>query len=170
MQKRAWGPFWTNASPSGNKQAMRLESDESLVALLSSVARIALVGASPKPDRPSHSVMRFLLEEGFEVIPVNPALAGQTLLGLPVYASLAEVPGTIDMADVFRDSQFLPDITQALIELGIPALWTQLGVTHSQAEQAALAAGINLVIDRCPAIEVPRLRDLGLLPARPLHQ
>ena len=155
MQKRAWGPFWTNASPSGNKQAMRLESDESLVALLSSVARIALVGASPKPDRPSHSVMRFLLEEGFEVIPVNPALAGQTLLGLPVYASLAEVPGTIDMADVFRDSQFLPDITQALIELGIPALWTQLGVTHSQAEQAALAAGINLVIDRCPAIEVP---------------
>ncbi len=149
---------------------MRLESDESLVALLSSVARIALVGASPKPDRPSHSVMRFLLEEGFEVIPVNPALAGQTLLGLPVYASLAEVPGTIDMADVFRDSQFLPDITQALIELGIPALWTQLGVTHSQAEQAALAAGINLVIDRCPAIEVPRLRDLGLLPARPLHQ
>ena len=143
MQKRAWGPFWTNASPSGNKQAMRLESDESLVALLSSVARIALVGASPKPDRPSHSVMRFLLEEGFEVIPVNPALAGQTLLGLPVYASLAEVPGTIDMADVFRDSQFLPDITQALIELGIPALWTQLGVTHSQAEQAALAAGIG---------------------------
>ena len=149
---------------------MRLESDESLVALLSSVARIALVGASPKPERPSHSVMRFLLEEGFEVVPVNPALAGQTLLGLPVYASLAEVPGAIDMADIFRDSQFLPDITQALIALKIPAMWTQLGVTHLPAEHAALTAGVNLVIDRCPALEVPRLRELGLLPAPPLHR
>ena len=148
---------------------MRLESNESLVALLSGATRIGLVGASPKPDRPSHSVMRFLLEEGFEVVPVNPALAGQTLLGRPVYASLAEVPGTIDIADIFRDSQFLPDITQASIALKIPAMWTQLGVTHLPAERAALAAGVNLVIDRCPAIEVPRLRDLGLLPARPLH-
>lgn len=170
MQKRASGPFWTNANQSGNKQPMRLESDESLVALLSSVARIALVGASPKPDRPSHSVMRFLLEEGFEVVPVNPALAGQALLGLPVYASLAEIPGTIDMADIFRDSQFLPDISEALIALKIPAMWTQLGVTHLPAEEAALAAGINLVVDRCPAIEVPRLRELGLLPAQPLHR
>lgn len=149
---------------------MRLESDESLVSLLSSVRRVAVVGASPKPDRPSHRVMRFLLEEGLEVVPVNPALTGQTLLDLPVYPSLAEVPGPVDMADIFRDSLVLPEITKALIGLKIPAMWTQLGVTHLQAEQAALAAGINLVIDRCPAIEVPRLRKLGLLPAQPLRR
>ena len=144
---------------------MHVESDEAIAALLVQVKRIALVGASAKPERPSHRVMQFLLDEGYEVLPINPGLAGQRLLGQTVYASLADLPTSVDMADIFRDATSLPEVTQDVVAAGIPVMWTQLGVAHSEAEHAALDAGLQLVVDRCPAIEIPRLRDAGLLPA-----
>ena len=143
---------------------MRLESDEAIAQLLAQVKRIALVGASAKPERPSHRVMQFLLDEGYEVIPINPGLAGQKLLGQTVHASLADLPTSVDMADIFRDAASLPEVTQDVVAVGIPAMWTQLGVVHSEAERTATAAGLQVVMDRCPAIEIPRLRDAGLLP------
>ena len=148
---------------------MRLESDEAIAQLLVQVKRIALVGASAKPERPSHRVMQFLLDEGYEVLPVNPGLAGQSLLGQTVYASLADLPTSVDMADIFRDAASLPEATQDVVAAGIPAIWTQLGVVHTEAERTGLDAGLQLVVDRCPAIEIPRLRDAGLLPARRLQ-
>ena len=144
---------------------MRLESDEAIARLLVQVKRIALVGASAKPERPSHRVMQFLLDEGYEVLPINPGLAGQRLLGQTVHASLADLPTSVDMAEIFRDAASLPEVTEDVVTARIPAMWTQLGVVHSEAEQAALDAGMQLVVDRCPAIEIPRLRGAGLLPA-----
>ena len=148
---------------------MRLESDEAIAHLLAQVKRIALVGASAKPERPSHRVMQFLLDEGYEVIPINPGLAGQKLLGQSVHASLADLPTSVDMADIFRDAASLPEVTQEVVAAGIPAIWTQLGVVHTEAERTGLDAGLQMVIDRCPAIEIPRLRDAGLLPSRSLQ-
>ncbi len=148
---------------------MRLESDEAIAQLLAQTKLIALVGVSAKPERPSHQVMRFLLDEGYKVFPINPGLAGQKLLGQTVHASLAELPARVDMADIFRDAASLPKVTQDVVAAGIPAMWTQLGVVHSEAERTAAAAGLQMVIDRCPAIEIPRLRDAGLLPARRLQ-
>lgn len=147
---------------------MRLESDEAIAQLLEQVKRIALVGASAKPERPSHRVMQFLLDEGYEVLPINPGLAGQRLLGQPVYTSLVDLPISVDMADIFRDAASLPEVTQDVVAAGIPAMWTQLGVVHGEAERIGLDADLKMVVDRCPAIEIPRLRDAGLLPARHL--
>ncbi len=148
---------------------MRLDSDEAIAQLLLQVKRIALVGASAKPERPSHRVMQFLLDEGYEVLPINPGLAGHRLLGQQVHASLADLPTSVDMADIFRDAASLPEVTQAVVAAGVPAMWTQLGVVHSEAQHTAVDAGLQLVVDRCPAIEIPRLRDAGLLSSRPLH-
>mgnify|MGYP001192703536 FL=1 len=148
---------------------MHLESDEAIAELLAQVKRIALVGASAKPERPSHRVMQFLLDEGYEVLPINPCLAGQKLLGQSVHASLAVLPTSVDMADIFRDAASLPVVTQEVVDAGIPVIWTQLGVVHTEAERTGLDAGLQMVIDRCPAIEIPRLRDAGLLPSRSLQ-
>ena len=148
---------------------MRLESDQAIAELLTQVKRIALVGASAKPERPSHRVMQFLLDEGYEVLPINPVLAGQRLLGQTVYTSLADLSISVDMADIFRDAASLPGITQDVVAARIPAMWTQLRVVNVEAERIAVDAGLQLVADRCPAIEVPRLRDAGFLPPRPLH-
>ena len=148
---------------------MRLESDEAIAQLLLQAKRIALVGASAKPERPSHRVMQFLLDEGYEVLPINPGLAGQRLLGQTVSASLADLPTSVDMADIFRDAASLPEVAQDVVDAGIPTIWTQLGVVNAEAERTALDAGLQLVLDRCPAIEIPRLRDAGLLPYPPLQ-
>ena len=148
---------------------MRLESDQAIAELLTQVKRIALVGASAKPERPSHRVMQFLLDEGYEVLPINPVLAGKRLLGRTVYTSLADLPTSVDMVDIFRDASSLPGITQDVVDARIPAMWTQLRVVNVEAERIAVDAGLQLVADRCPAIEVPRLRDAGFLPPRPLH-
>ena len=148
---------------------MRLESDQAIAELLTQVKRIALVGASAKPERPSHRVMQFLLDEGYEVLPINPVLAGQRLLGRTVYTSLADLPTSVDMVDIFRDAASLPGITQDVVDARIPAMWTQLRVVNVEAERIAVDAGLQLVTDRCPAIEMPRLRDADFLPPRPLH-
>lgn len=131
-------------------------SDEAIRALLAGVRRIALVGASNKPVRPSHGVMGFLLDHGYQVVPVNPGLAGQDILGQRVVASLAEA-GPVDMVDVFREPAAAPAIARDAVAIGARALWLQLGVISAEAAAIARAAGLVFVQDRCPAIEIPRL-------------
>jgi len=134
-----------------------IADDAGIAALLGRVRRIALVGASANPARASHGVMKFLLARGHEVVPVNPGLAGQDLLGHRVAASLGEIEGRVDMVDVFRQSDAVPGIVEEAIAMGAGALWLQLGVVHEEAAARAVAAGLDVVMDRCPAIEVRRL-------------
>lgn len=123
---------------------------------------IGLVGASAKPERPSHGVMRFLQQQGFRVIPVNPGLDGQILNGERVYARLADIPeakaGTIDMVDIFRNSADALQAARDAIEIGARTIWMQLGVVNETAATEARAAGLTVIMDRCPAIEIPRLQ------------
>jgi predicted CoA-binding protein len=132
-------------------------SDDDIRALLARVRRIALVGASAKPGRPSHGVMRFLLDHGFQVVPVNPGLAGQEIHGQTVVPTLAEA-GPVDVVDVFREPAATPEIARQAVAIGAPALWLQLGVVNAEAAAIARDAGMVFVQDRCPAIEIPRLR------------
>ena len=127
--------------------------------VLKSVKTIALVGASPNPSRPSHGVMGFLLSKGYHVVPVNPGQAGKTILGQTVYGHLADIPETIDMIDVFRASEHVDSVVDEALALDHPpkAIWLQLGVRNDDAAEKAEAAGVKVVMDRCPAIEYPRL-------------
>ncbi|HEI8865513.1 TPA: CoA-binding protein [Serratia odorifera] len=131
--------------------------DREIAALLQQVKTIALVGASDKTSRPSYGVMAYLLSQGYQVTPVSPKLAGQTLLGQPVYASLAEIPHAIDMVDVFRNSEAAYGVAQEAIAIGAKALWLQIGVINQQAADLANEAGLQVVMDRCPKIDIPRL-------------
>lgn len=131
-------------------------TDAQVAGILTQTRRIALVGASNRPERPSHGVMRFLLAKGWAVTPVNPGLAGQTLLGQAVVASLAEA-GPLDMVDVFRASDQAGAVVDEAIRLGAHSIWLQLGVIDQAAADRARAAGLAVVMDRCPAIEAPRL-------------
>ena len=134
-------------------------SADALKAILGSVKTIALLGASPKPDRPSFGVMRFLLSKGYTVSPVNPGQAGKEILGQTVYATMADIPEAIDMVDVFRAPEYLGEVVAE--SLALPnrpkVIWGQLSVRDDEAVKPAEAAGIQVVMDRCPAIEIPRL-------------
>ena len=134
-------------------------SAEDLRDILGSVRTIALLGASPKPDRPSFGVMRFLLSKGYTVYPVNPGQAGKEILGQTVYATMADIPEPIDMVDVFRAPEYLGEVvTETLALQNRPkVIWGQLTVRDDEAVKPAEAAGIRVVMDRCPAIEIPRL-------------
>jgi predicted CoA-binding protein len=131
-------------------------TDENIRDVLTTTKRIALVGASNKPDRPSYGVMRFLLSQGFEVTPVNPGLAGQTLLGQMVVATLEDA-APLDMVDLFRNSAEVAAPVAEAIRLGAKTIWMQLGVINEAAATVAREAGLMVVMDRCPAIEMPRL-------------
>jgi predicted CoA-binding protein len=130
--------------------------DDAMKTLLTSVRRIALVGASEKEDRPAFGVMRFLLAQGFDVTPVNPALAGSALQGRQVVTSLAEA-GPLEMVDLFRRSDAVEAPVREAIALGARIIWMQLGVVNEPAAALARAAGLTVVMDRCPVIEMHRL-------------
>ena len=127
--------------------------------ILGTVKIIALLGASPKPERPSHGVMGFLMRKGYRVIPVNPGLAGKQIHGQTVVATLADIAEPVDMIDVFRAPEYLGQVVDEALALDpLPkVIWGQLGVRDDHAAERAEAAGIRVVMDRCPAIEYPRV-------------
>src|SRR5271156_2866933 len=132
-------------------------SDELIKSILRSTKTIAMVGASGNSVRPSYFAMKYLLDKGFVIHPINPGLAGKEILKQRVYASLKDVPAPVDMVDIFRASEAAPGIVrEALAEkdrLGIKTIWMQLGVISEEAEALAREAGLNVVMNRCPKIE-----------------
>ncbi len=133
-----------------------MPSDSEIREILSYVKTIAVVGWSPKADRPSHGVAAFLAGRGYRVIPVNPGQAGQEALGETVVATLAEA-GPVDMVDIFRRSDEAGAVMDEAVAVGAKVVWTQLGVVDEAAATRARAAGLKVVMNRCPAIEIPRL-------------
>ena len=137
-----------------------MNEDRLIHRILTAAKTVAVVGWSPKPDRPSHGVAAFLAARGYRVIPVNPGQAGQQALGATVRASLAEVAqmdGPVDLVDIFRRSEEAGAVVDEAIAIGAKAVWMQLGVIDEAAAARAREAGLDVVMNRCPAIEIPRL-------------
>jgi len=135
-----------------------MNSEDELIAdTLGRVKTIAVVGASSKPHRASYGVMRFLQAHGFRCFPVNPTLSGQTLLGEIVYPDLQSIGQRVDMVDVFRNSVDAGPVVDEAIAIGAQVVWMQLGVINPDAAERGCAAGLTVIMDRCPAIEIPRL-------------
>jgi O-acetylhomoserine (thiol)-lyase len=132
-------------------------SDAKLRSILERVRIIAMVGASPNWNRPSYFVMKYLQSKGYRVIPVNPQIAGETLLGEKVYATLRDIPEPVDMVDMFRAAREAPAIVEDAIAIGAKVVWMQLGIRHDAAAARAEAAGLEVVMNRCPKIEFGRL-------------
>ncbi|WP_165857723.1 CoA-binding protein [Marinobacter sp. JSM 1782161] len=131
---------------------------EQIRRILESVRTIALVGASEKPHRDSHAVMAYLQGRGYRVIPVNPRLAGSTLLGETVYPNISAIPEPVDMVDLFLASHRVGAVVdEALRKPGVRVIWMQIGVIDEDAAQRAEDAGLEVVMDRCPKQEIPRL-------------
>jgi uncharacterized protein len=131
--------------------------DDYIGAILREVKTVAVVGASPNNVRPSYFVVKYLIEKGFTVIPVNPGHGGREILGQTVYATLAEIPVKVDMVDIFRSSDAAGPIVDEAIAIGVKVVWMQLGVRNDEAAARAEAAGIKVVMNRCPKIEYGRL-------------
>ncbi len=136
-------------------------TDAEIATLLRSARVFAVVGASPKPDRPVYGVMERLIANGYRVVPINPGQAGSEILGQKVYASLADMPAPADIVDVFRASDAALAVVEDAIgqkdRLGLKAVWMQMGVINEDAAQRAHDAGLTVVMDRCPKIELGRL-------------
>ena len=132
-------------------------NDEAIAELLTNARTIAMVGASDRPDRPSWGVMKYLQQQGYRVIPVNPQIAGMMVHGERVHADLSEIQEPIDLVDIFRRPQAAGEAVDEAIAAGAKAVWLQLGVINEEAAARAEAAGLKVVMDRCPKIEIPRL-------------
>ncbi|KQM86956.1 CoA-binding protein [Sphingomonas sp. Leaf23] len=131
--------------------------DDGIRTLLTEARTIALVGASDRPDRASYGVMAYLQQRGYRVIPVNPQITGEHLHGEFVFRDLDQIGEPIDIVDIFRNSAAAGDVVDAAIAAGAKAVWMQLGVVNEAAAARAEAAGLQVVMDRCPKIEIPRL-------------
>lgn len=140
---------------------MPLTASDDIADLLNSVRTIALVGASDRPDRPSNGVMKFLQDHGYRVIPVNPMITGEHIHGEYVWRELGQIGEPIDMVDIFRRSSEVGPVVDQAIAMGAKAVWMQLGVIDEEAAARAEAAGLKVVMDHCPKIEIMRL---GLQP------
>jgi hypothetical protein len=136
---------------------MPLTSDDELTALLTETETIAMIGASDRPDRASNRVMKFLLGKGFRVFPVNPTIAGEQIHGETVVGDLSEIGEPVDMVDIFRNSEAAGEAVDQAIAAGAKSVWMQLGVVNDEAAARAEAAGLKVVMDKCPAQEMPRL-------------
>lgn len=136
---------------------MPLTRDEDIAELLTNARTIALVGASDRANRPSHRVMKFLQDHGYRVLPVNPQITGEHVHGEFVWRELAQIGLPIDIVDIFRRPEAAGDAVDQAIFVGAKAVWMQLGVINEGAAARAEAAGLKVVMDRCPAIEIPRL-------------
>ena len=136
---------------------MPLTADEDIRQLLDEVRTIAVIGASDRPDRPSWGVMKTLQDWGYRILPVNPAITGEHVHGEYVWRDLAQIGEPIDMVDIFRKSAAAGEAVDAAILAGAKAVWLQLGVIDEGAAARAEAAGLKVVMDRCPAIELRRL-------------
>jgi predicted CoA-binding protein len=137
---------------------MPLTTDSDIAQLLRETRTIALVGASDRPDRPSYGVMRVLQDWGYRVLPVNPQITGEHVHGEYVWRELAQIGEPIDMVDIFRRPQAAGEAVDQAIAAGAKSVWLQIGVINREAAARAEAAGLKVVMDRCPAIELPRLR------------
>jgi len=142
---------------------MSSKTDITIAELLRKTKTIALEIASPKQHRDSNKIFRFLLDYGYDVYPINPAHVGSQIAGRKIYASLSDVPVPIDLVDIFRRSESVTPIVRRAIGLKAKAIWMQLGVINDEAAALANAAGLQVVMDRCPAIDIPRFQSLGLL-------
>lgn len=136
-------------------------NDDQLKQLFESTKTIALVGASPKPERPSNGVMKFLLNQGYKVIPVNPGQAGGEIHGQTVVAQLSDISEPVDMVDIFRNSDDAAGVVDDAIKIGAKSVWMQLGVINPDAAAKAIDHGMTAVMNRCPAIEIPRLSGVS---------
>jgi predicted CoA-binding protein len=136
---------------------MPLTRDEDIRTLLENARTIALVGASDRPSRPSYGVMAYLQNHGYRVIPVNPQITGEHIHGEFVFRELAQIGEPIDIVDIFRNSAAAGDAVDEAIAGGAKAVWMQLGVINEAAAARAEAAGLQVVMNACPAIEIPRL-------------
>lgn len=137
-------------------------SDSYIADILTSVKSVALVGASSNSVRPSFFVLRYLIDKGYDVFPVNPGIAGNQILGRPVYGSLADIPDRIDMVDIFRNAEAALEITREAIAIGAKVVWMQLRVRNDEAAELAESSGLRVVMNRCPKIEYGRLSgELG---------
>jgi len=137
---------------------MPLTADADIAALLAETRTIALVGASDRPDRPSYGVMKVLQDWGYRVLPVNPQITGEHVHGEYVWRELAQIGEPIDMVDIFRRPLAAGEAVDEAIAAGAKAVWLQIGVINHEAAARAEAAGLKVVMDRCPAIELRRLR------------
>ena len=136
---------------------MPLTSDQDIAELLANTRTIALVGASDRPDRPSYGVMRFLQSHGYRVFPVNPQITGEHVHGEYVWRELSQIGEPIDMVDIFRRSQAAGEAVDEAIAAGAKSVWLQIGVINEEAATRAEAAGLKVVMDKCPKLEIPRL-------------
>ncbi|MDH3703078.1 MAG: CoA-binding protein [Alphaproteobacteria bacterium] len=131
--------------------------DETIRTVLRDTRTVAMVGASANWSRPSFFVMKYLQRKNYRVIPVNPGIAGQEILGEPVAASLSDIGDPVDMVDIFRNSEAAGPITGEAIEIGAKSVWMQIGVRNDDAASRAEAAGLTVIMNRCPKIEYSRL-------------
>ncbi len=136
---------------------MPIRDDEEIAELLTNARTIAMIGASDRPERPSYGVMKFLQDHGYRVFPVNPTITGEHVHGEYVWRDLSQIGEPIDIVDIFRKPEAAGEAVDEAIRVGAKAVWMQLGVINREAAERAEAAGLKVVMNRCPKIDIPRL-------------